>query len=374
MSRYSDISLRTLALTEPSQLPAVDWSLVGQQAPVLKQMAYKGPSTSLPKADAVVITWTSAEWAAMDHVFIRSSKSVSPSGAAPADKSWYLYSKGAKSGGNTSNPLWGYYQLVTLTDGTGHSRDVLLFKSDAHLSHPPYLAGLTRELQDVIADVQPSRLYSIGTAGAATTAQNLGDVAITNAASCRLTLPENDGSPESGQTYTCTTFFPNTTNLLPKVQDSLFYKLSTVATAQEWQRVLTQAQREPRDKSLAPYSLQDLMNAPINPTNLGNPKAVSFRDVPLLTTDYYFIAEGDSPQYAALEMDDAVIAAAASALKVPFAFIRNISDAVIVSKDQRGGTIPEAARAAWSSEQYNHFGVYSSFNGALAAWATLVDW
>jgi hypothetical protein len=73
-------------------------------------------------------------------------------------------------------------------------------------------------------------------------------------------------------------------------------------------------------------------------------------------------------------MDDGVVAAAAAALSIPFAFIRNISDAVIVTTDHAGRPIPSDAREAWSSEQYDHFGVYSSFNGALAAWATLADW
>jgi hypothetical protein len=116
------------------------------------------------------------------------------------------------------------------------------------------------------------------------------------------------------------------------------------------------------------------MNGPIEPQNLGTPKAVGFQGTPLLTTDTYFIAPGNSPGYAALEMDDAVIAAAALRLGVPFAFIRNISDAVIANQDLAGAPIAEAAREAWSSAQYDHFGVYSSFNGALAAWATLADW
>jgi hypothetical protein len=64
----------------------------------------------------------------------------------------------------------------------------------------------------------------------------------------------------------------------------------------------------------------------------------------------------------------------AKQLNMPFAFIRNISDAVIVTKDKAGKSIPDSARDAWSSEQYDHFGVYSSFNGALAAWATIVNW
>ncbi|WP_168790594.1 hypothetical protein [Paraburkholderia aromaticivorans] len=374
MSRFNDISMRTLALTEPSQLPAIDWNLVNQQAPTLVDIDYTQPDAPLPEADCIVMTWTSAEWAAMDHVFVRSGKAESPSSAMPAVSSWYLYSRGAPSSGSTVNRLWGYYQLVSIKDMGGASRKILLFKSDAHLAHPPYLSGLAEACRDLVDDVKPSRIYSIGTAGGATDSQNLGDVAITNAATCKLSLPENTGSSDNDQTFTCTTFFPNTADLLPIVQEKLFYKLSQVATSTEWQRILTQAKNDPKNKSLAHYSLADLINAPIDPVNLGAPKAVSFKDTPLLTTDTYFIATGNSPQYAALEMDDAVIAAASAQLGVPYAFIRNISDAVIVNTDKAGNPIPSAARSAWSSEQYDHFGIYSSFNGALAAWATLVDW
>jgi nucleoside phosphorylase len=374
MSRYNDISMRTLALTEPSQLPSINWSQVGGSAPTLVNINYGGASAKLPKADAIVMTWTSAEWAAMDHVFIRSGQAESPSSAMPKDTSWYLYSRGAGSSGSGTNRLWGYYQLVRINSVSGSSHTILLFKSDAHLAHPPYLEGLVNEVQDLLGDVGPARLYSIGTAGGATAQQNLGDVAITNCATCQLTLSANSSSSDNGKTFTCTNFFPNTTDLLPKVQEKLFYKLSTVATQSEWQRLLEQAKRDPRDKSLIPYSLTDLMNGPIEPANLGKPKAVSFKGTPLLTTDTYFIAEGNMPNYAALEMDDAVVAGVVSQSKIPFAFVRNISDAVIVAKDKSGKPVPEDARQAWSSVQYDHFGVYSSFNGALATWATLADW
>ncbi len=374
MSRFTDVvSMRTLALTEPSLLPAIDWSRVGQNAPTLVNVSYKGPDQPLPKADAIVMTWTSAEWAAMDHVFIRNAKAESPSAAVPKDSSWYLYSRGGPPSNSGVNKLWGYYQLIHIGSPRG-GHTVLLFKSDAHLAHPPYLKGLAQEVKMLVSDVQPSRVYSIGTAGGATDQQNLGDVAITNAATCELKLSENAGSADSGKTFACSNFFPNTSDLLPKVQQQLFYKLSNVATMDEWQRILTQAKRDSRNKSLAPYSLDDLMNGPIQPANLGAPKATAFKGTPLLTTDTYFIADDNAPQYAALEMDDAVIAAVADALKLSFAFIRNISDAVIVTKDKSGKAVVEEARKAWSSAQYDHFGVFTSLNGALAAWATLADW
>lgn len=371
MSRYNDIGPRMLAHTEPSQLPMIDWALVGQSAPALVNINYGGPDSKLPKADAVVMTWTSAEWAALDHVFVRNAAAVAPSSATPT--SWYLYSRGVTSSSSNSNKLWGYYQLVRINSVGGGSRNVLLFKSDTHLAHPPYLSGLVKELQSLICDASPSRLYSVGTAGAATDQQNLGDVAITNCATCKLTLAENASSADNGRTFT-STFFPNTTGLLPSVQQKLFFDLGMVATLKEWQHILTQAQADSQGKSLRPYSLADLMNTPIEPVSLKAPKAVSFKGTPLLTTDTYFIAPENAPAYAALEMDDAVVAAAASQLEIPFAFIRNISDAVIVSHDQQGKTIAEDARKAWSSVQYDHFGVYTSLNSALAAWATLADW
>src|SRR5579862_1444232 len=98
MSRYTDIPLRTLALTQPSLLPAVDWSQVGQSAPTIVSLNPSSPSVKLPKADAIVMTWTSAEWAAMDHVFIRNAKPESPSGAGVAPGTWFLYDKGAPTG------------------------------------------------------------------------------------------------------------------------------------------------------------------------------------------------------------------------------------------------------------------------------------
>jgi nucleoside phosphorylase len=374
MSRFNDVTTRSLAFSESTELPAVDWTLVGQSAPTLVSIDYPGPTGKLPDADAIVITWTSAEWAAMNHVFLRSGQAESPAAAEPAAGSWYLYTRGAPSGDSQTNPLWGYYQLVSIPGLDGTQRRILLFKSDAHLAYSPYLSGLTQEVQNLIADVAPRRIYSIGTAGGATDQQNLGDVAITNCGTCQLKLAENSDSPDNGKTFSSADFFPNTANLLPAVQEKLFVKLASVATMAEWQCLLAEAQRETSGKSLAPYTLDDLINSPIDPANLNAPKAVSYRGIPLLTTDYYYIAQQNSPQYAVLEMDDAVIGAAASQLNVPFAFIRNISDAFVVTTDKSGNPIPDPAREAWSSVQYDHFGIYTAVNGALATWATLVDW
>ena len=54
--------------------------------------------------------------------------------------------------------------------------------------------------------------------------------------------------------------------------------------------------------------LKILSNEAIDPKNLGSPKGLDKKDVPMLTTDYYYIATPeDGDKYAALEMDDTVV-------------------------------------------------------------------
>ncbi len=53
-------------------MPPVDFASVGKAAPVLLAT----PAGQLPKASAVVMTWTEAEWAAMQHVFCASAGSM----------------------------------------------------------------------------------------------------------------------------------------------------------------------------------------------------------------------------------------------------------------------------------------------------------
>ena len=123
-------------------------------------------------------------------------------------------------------------------------------------------------------------------------------------------------------------------------------------------------------KASAPFTLADLLNNGLNPSNLGTATATPMKGVPILTTDSYYIAPGNTP-YAALEMDDAVIAYAAGLQKVNFAFVRNISDPMVPAVAGNGAPIPDEIREDWSSAIYTNFGLYSSFNGALTAWATI---
>jgi len=59
--------------TLPFVLPPIDWASIGAHAPAPVSQTYKGSDAPLPAVDIVMFTWTSAEWSAMDHVFLHGS-------------------------------------------------------------------------------------------------------------------------------------------------------------------------------------------------------------------------------------------------------------------------------------------------------------
>ena len=69
LNRATDV-VKTPNRVELPPLPAVDWSRVSQHAPTPTPLGPTKPDAALPRADVVVITWTSAEWSALDHVFV----------------------------------------------------------------------------------------------------------------------------------------------------------------------------------------------------------------------------------------------------------------------------------------------------------------
>jgi len=64
-----------------------------------------------------------------------------------------------------------------------------------------------------------------------------------------------------------------------------------------------------------------------------------------------------------MEMDDTFIAMVCSENNQRFGIVRNISDPVINHKLQK------ELQPKWGEAIYSTFGFYTSFNGALAAWA-----
>jgi nucleoside phosphorylase len=382
MSRFTDVA-RAPTTVDPLPLPIVDWRRIGASAPKTIEFAYGGPNEPLPKADAVVITWTSAEWSALDHVFINSGRTRLPT-AHDWGAGWVHYTRNAppvppapppKPGARPIGPpppLWGRYALVEIADKKGRNLRVLLFKSDSHLAHAPGLFGLETMMNQIVAEAAPSWVYSIGTAGGTREDQRLGDVVITNAAKIELKNAINKaGFKLNGKTFACADWYPSMA-LMKEAQQQLFLRMSTLVSYPALDTLVAKLHEEvPGSDAIA---LDDLASAPILPTDLHSPTNHALKGTPLLTTDYYFIAEGsDAAHYAFLEMDDAVIAKVAGEHGVKYAFARNISDPVVPATTKAGKPLDDAVPSRWSGLIYETYGLYSSFNGAVATWATLAQ-
>jgi nucleoside phosphorylase len=329
-------------------LPVIDWSLVGQSAPTL----VKSSSKELPAADAIVITWADAEWAAMEHVFCTSSKAMPYSKRTESSWSgWEKYSQGLPSGAASDWDFWGEWRLVKIG-----SRTVLLFKSNTHLDWPgeTYLADL---IQLLIAEVKPNLILSIGTAGGAETGDHVGTVRAVSAG----TLYEQGVTPASWPVYsnawTATDTLVDTSGF-----SQMLFPIPT--TAADLQSLVTQFNEQYKTQ----YSLADLDPDGLNSGD-PSPKIADQTGgvVSLLTTPTFVVGttSGLYQSYACIEMDDAVIGEVCQAAGVSFGFVRNISDPV------QNAALPAAIQGNWGSAIYDAYGFYTSFNGALAAWALL---
>ena len=86
----------------------------------------------------------------------------------------------------------------------------------------------------------------------------------------------------------------------------------------------------------------------------------------MVTAKSFVVANtsGNLASFACVEMDDAVIAMAAAG-KTPFGSVRNISDPI------QNADLPEAFQGHWGEAIYTAYGMYTSYNGAIAAWAML---
>lgn len=376
LNRHSDVATAAPeaaaeAIRTTPVLPTIDWSLINQQAPVRLPIAERQPTDPLPEADWVVITWTSAEWQALDHVFLNSSNNLP---TAEWRKEWHSYTRGAGDfvADEKSGTLWGLFQLVQITDQSKRNWRVLLFKSNAHLAHSPWIDGLSAMMKCILTDTRATVVYTIGTAGGARLNQRLGDAVITNSAVLELQRPQNTHDAGNGNAFRCPSWFP-ATGLTGEVQDKLLFRLNTVATRAELESLFKQLQDKHKgDPAVEALQLDDLLNEGLDPSTLGSPTIQSLKDVPLLTTDFYYIANGNSAgAFSFLEMDDAIIIREANAMNVRVACIRNISDPVVPDTTRSGAVISDGVRGDWSGLVYTNFGIYTSFNGALAAWATI---
>lgn len=340
-------------------LPAIDWSKAGvssAQQP-MPQDAPKDwkPYNPLPKADVVIMTWTKAEWAALDQVFCSYDQPMSVHDASDGywTDDWTHYARDyfnihqtmvdvqyTHQGGVPSlyYQAWGSFRQVKIG-----SQQVLLIKSDMHLAQDGTPLPLRQFVEQICTEVNPDLLLSIGTAGGVRTEDALGCALITNQA--YFYLLEDFKNADFNNTTVKSAWKPN---------DSL------IPTAQ---KLVLQVPGYDVEAPSAQYPA----GADIKP-DAPDSQIKVVTDQPIITTDSFMFGTTTNhldDRGCIVEMDDAVVGLACQSNKTSFGFIRNVSDPVI------NGDMPKDLQNTWAEYIYQERGLYTSFNGALAAWAVV---
>ncbi len=324
------------------------------------------PLAALPAADVLVVTWTVAELDALADVL---TPGVRRNG-------WYRYARGfersylpfIREGAPARKARrLGSYHLTQI----GSAR-VLCFKSELHLNQdgimqPSGWATLpVLELfKQVIREVQPKLVITVGTAGAAHPEHHLGDVYITRAAKfrCRQELAK---APYNDRTFTCDFAVPT----------------GALDAARELIRLQDEHLVEP---DFAPPTGHYAWSGPPLPGHRNRPEIrldggggehdfAAFH--PILSTDFFEFGTTENGLWehgCALEMGDAVLGLAAEELgdAAPrWLAIRNASDPAINAKLPRGAR-PLDMQAHWAVWYYEAYGYWTSVNSAIATWAMI---
>jgi len=335
----------TPTIANTPALPVVNWAAIGQQAPQL-------PNTpaQLPTADAVVITWAAAEWAALEHVFCSSDTAMPYS--KRTESSWAGWVKDA-DGAPGSLGYWGYYRLVELAS----SKKVLLFKSNVHYAASQGEQNLTALTNRLIQSVKPSLILSVGTAGGARTSDPIGTVNVVHSD----VLYESNQPQTNWPVYT-NPWSPSWSLAGGKSFADVLFAIPV--TAGDLQSIAKQF----NEFYGTSYPLTEL-----NPDNLNMGAAtpainnLTTPGTALLTASSFVVAttSGNLSSFACVEMDDAIIAMAAAG-KTPFGSVRNISDPI------QNAALTETFQGHWGEAIYTAYGMYTSYNGALTAAAILM--
>lgn len=321
------------------------------------------PSAPLPRADVVIVTWTVDELAGLAKVFC-------PGHSASR---WSTYSRHFDTYVDKIRPhapaanshRLGSFQPVTI----GGCR-VLCIKSELHLNQDGVKTGVgTATLpvkdffQQIIAEVDPAYVFTVGTAGSVFDDFQLGDVVLTRAAKFRLTQ-EFRLEPFNGQTYRSDWTIP-TSHL-----DTATQLMTTFADQ------LVEPPFAPPTKHF-PFDDAPVHSSPANTPDIKLEQ--DGRDMPefhpILTTDYFEYGTTTNRldrEGAAVEMGDAALGLACSELANPprWAAIRNMSDPVI------NGDLPAKEyrlneQTSWAVGYYTAYGEWTSVMGALATWGII---
>lgn len=339
-------------------LEVVDWAKAGVPAELIPEPVELKPkqphSEPFPKADVVVMTWTVAEWAALHQVFCENQNHmhVSDVGKKEWRKDWLKYERDYCSihqymvdvdrthqGGAPSlfDQAWGAYRMVKIG-----GKNVLLVKSGMHLAQDGTELPLCRFVRKICEEAQPKLVLSIGTAGGVRENDALGCALITNSAKFHL-LKNFKSAPFNGELYT-SSWHPS---------DRYIRQAQTLAVQVKGVQVFPPSPQYEEQAGLTPM-----------PPN----SRIEIVDAPIITTDTFLFGttkNGLDKIGCIVEMDDAVVAMVCKEQNTEYGFVRNVSDPVI------NGLLPKPLQDAWAGYIYEQRGLYTSYNGALAAWAVI---
>jgi hypothetical protein len=306
-------------------------------APKTDAKPRKGPRGTLPKADALVVTWTVDEGHALSRVLTPGKDSRND--WVPYKHNFAKISKKMRKG----CPALQAGRLGAYWTGKIGDKRVVYFKSDSHLSQDTKTAPKAGETlpnedvwQQIIAEVQPQMVITTGTAGGIGRDCEVGDVAVSPivAFDCQKWLHTEPFAHKSFRSAAPPAKLFRTAKILFKAN----------------------AGQLPPDNKRPPKIIRATSNK----------KAV-------LTTDFFgFDTSNDHYGLQGLgsvsEMGDAILGLVRSrtTAKVPtWLAVRNVSDPQIKAE----GTLKDQARVA--AAIYKGFGRWSSVCSAIVCWALI---
>jgi nucleoside phosphorylase len=340
-----------------------------------------GVNAALPQADVLVVTWTVAEQNALCDV-------MTPGISRNA---WYRYRRNFDShfdaliwqGNSTKKPpsrvnnRLGSWFPVNIGD-----KKVICFKSELHLNQDGislnengtpsdtttgYATLPVKDLfEQIIAEVQPSLVITVGTAGAVFKEHGLGDVVVTRGAKFRL-QDEFEKEPYNGfnikgAQYKCewdvpTTYFDTAMEMMGSFKKNLKEPDFTTPTVRY--------DEVPEPLSSWPNDAKIRLD--------GTGELPEFH--PIVSTDFFEFGTSDNKmeeQAAAMEMGDAVLGLVCEEMENPpkWLVIRNLSD------PQINGALPTKPASLnmqthWAVWYYEKYGYWTSVNSALTTWAVI---
>lgn len=312
----------------------------------------------LPRADVLIVTWTAAEHQALADVFT----------PGHARGRWYRYDRRFAEHYvpliRPGAPALAVRRLASWFPTSVGQVSIVAVKSELHLNQDGIRTGdgtatlpVADLFRQLIAEVQPKVVLTIGTAGAVYEDHELGDVVVTRAARFRLSQ-EFVNEPFNDVIYRSDWQIPTT----------------HLGRAKTLMRTLEPRLKEP---SFGPPTTRypvpgGLVEPPANRPDikLDGDNLPAFH--PMLTTDYFEFGTSLNhldTQGSAVEMGDAVLGLVCAEMADPprWAIVRNISD------PQINGELPTLAgplnmQIHWAVWFYEAFGYWTSVSGALATW------